>query len=46
VGRGVCEQTERRQAIGDDLPLTVVLIAIILYSMFKSFKWAGLILVN
>jgi cobalt-zinc-cadmium resistance protein CzcA len=28
------------------VPLTVVLIAIILYSMFKSFKWAGLILVN
>jgi cobalt-zinc-cadmium resistance protein CzcA len=28
------------------VPLTVVLIAIILYSMFKSFKWAGLILIN
>jgi cobalt-zinc-cadmium resistance protein CzcA len=28
------------------VPLTIVLIAVILYSMFKSFKWAGLILVN
>jgi cobalt-zinc-cadmium resistance protein CzcA len=28
------------------VPLTVVLIAIILFTMFKSFKWAGLILVN
>ncbi len=28
------------------VPLTVVLIAIILYMMFKSFKWAGLILIN
>ncbi len=28
------------------VPLTIVLIAIILYTMFKSFKWAGLILVN
>ena len=28
------------------VPLTVVLIAVILYTMFKSFKWAGLIMVN
>jgi cobalt-zinc-cadmium resistance protein CzcA len=28
------------------VPLTVLLIAIILYTMFKSFKWAGLIMVN
>ena len=28
------------------VPLTVLLIGVILYSMFKSFKWAGLILVN
>jgi heavy metal efflux system protein len=28
------------------VPLTVVLIAVILYAMFKSFKWAGLIMVN
>jgi heavy metal efflux system protein len=28
------------------VPLTVVLIAMILFTMFKSFKWAGLILVN
>jgi cobalt-zinc-cadmium resistance protein CzcA len=28
------------------VPLTILLIAIILYMMFKSFKWAGLILVN
>jgi cobalt-zinc-cadmium resistance protein CzcA len=28
------------------VPLTVLLIAIILYTMFKSFKWAGLILIN
>jgi cobalt-zinc-cadmium resistance protein CzcA len=28
------------------VPMTVLLIAIILYTMFKSFKWAGLILVN
>ena len=28
------------------VPLTVALIAMILFTMFKSFKWAGLILVN
>ncbi|MBV8732042.1 MAG: efflux RND transporter permease subunit, partial [Acidobacteriia bacterium] len=28
------------------IPLTVVLIFFILYTMFRSFKWAGLILVN
>jgi cobalt-zinc-cadmium resistance protein CzcA len=28
------------------VPLTIFLIAIILYMMFKSFKWAGLILIN
>ena len=28
------------------VPLTVVLIGVILYSMFKSFKWASLIMVN
>jgi cobalt-zinc-cadmium resistance protein CzcA len=28
------------------VPMTVVLIGVILYSMFKSFKWAALILVN
>ena len=28
------------------VPLTVVLIAIILFTMFKSLKWAGLILIN
>jgi cobalt-zinc-cadmium resistance protein CzcA len=28
------------------VPLTVILIAVILFTMFKSFKWAGLILVN
>jgi cobalt-zinc-cadmium resistance protein CzcA len=28
------------------VPLTVLLIAVILYTMFASFKWAGLILVN
>jgi cobalt-zinc-cadmium resistance protein CzcA len=28
------------------VPLTVLLIAVILYTMFKSFKWAGLIMVN
>ncbi len=28
------------------VPLTVLLISIILYSMFRSFKWAALILVN
>jgi cobalt-zinc-cadmium resistance protein CzcA len=28
------------------VPLTILLIAIILYTMFKSFKWAALILVN
>jgi cobalt-zinc-cadmium resistance protein CzcA len=28
------------------VPLTVVLIAMILFTMFKSYKWAGLILVN
>jgi heavy metal efflux system protein len=28
------------------VPMTVVLIGVILYSMFKSFKWAALIMVN
>src|SRR5271169_1911498 len=28
------------------LPITILLIFIILYTMFKSFKWAGLIMVN
>ena len=28
------------------VPLTILLIFIILYTMFRSFKWAGLILVN
>jgi cobalt-zinc-cadmium resistance protein CzcA len=38
------QRADKRLAI--IVPLTVVLIAIILYTMFKSFKWAGLILVN
>ncbi|MGO9940332.1 MAG: efflux RND transporter permease subunit [Terracidiphilus sp.] len=38
------QRADRRLAI--IVPLTVVLIAIILFTMFKSFKWAGLILVN
>ncbi len=28
------------------VPLTIVLIAVILFTMFKSLKWAGLILIN
>jgi heavy metal efflux system protein len=28
------------------LPITILIIFIILYTMFKSFKWAGLIMVN
>jgi cobalt-zinc-cadmium resistance protein CzcA len=28
------------------LPITILIIFVILYTMFKSFKWAGLILVN
>jgi cobalt-zinc-cadmium resistance protein CzcA len=38
------QRADRRLAM--IVPLTVILIAIILYTMFKSFKWAGLILVN
>ena len=38
------QRADRRLAI--IVPLTVVLIAVILYTMFKSFKWAALILVN
>jgi cobalt-zinc-cadmium resistance protein CzcA len=38
------QRADKRLAI--IVPLTVVLIAIILYMMFKSFKWAGLILIN
>jgi cobalt-zinc-cadmium resistance protein CzcA len=38
------QRADRRLAM--IVPMTVVLIAVILYSMFKSFKWAGLILVN
>src|SRR6202020_3580762 len=28
------------------LPITILIIFILLYTMFKSFKWAGLIMVN
>jgi len=38
------QRADRRLAL--IVPLTVLLIAIILYTMFKSFKWAGLIMVN
>jgi cobalt-zinc-cadmium resistance protein CzcA len=38
------QRADRRLAM--IVPLTVVLIAGILFTMFKSFKWAGLILVN
>lgn len=38
------QRADRRLAL--IVPLTVVLIAMILFTMFKSFKWAGLILVN
>ena len=38
------QRADRRLAM--IVPLTVVLIAVILFTMFKSFKWAGLILVN
>jgi cobalt-zinc-cadmium resistance protein CzcA len=38
------QRADKRLAI--IVPLTVVLIAIILYMMFKSFKWAALILIN
>jgi heavy metal efflux system protein len=41
-------QSEKRAAARLQLivPLTILLIFIILYSMFRSFKWASLILVN
>jgi heavy metal efflux system protein len=38
------QRADRRLAM--IVPLTVLLIAVILYTMFNSFKWAGLILVN
>ena len=38
------QRADRRLAM--IVPLTVILIAVILYAMFKSFKWAGLIMVN
>jgi heavy metal efflux system protein len=38
------QRADKRLAI--IVPLTILLIFIILYMMFKSFKWAGLILVN
>jgi len=38
------QRADRRLAI--IVPLTIVLIAIILFTMFKSLKWAGLILIN
>ena len=38
------QRADRRLAL--IVPLTVALIAMILFTMFKSFKWAGLILVN
>jgi cobalt-zinc-cadmium resistance protein CzcA len=38
------QRADKRLAI--IVPFTVLLIAIILYMMFKSFKWAGLILIN
>ncbi len=44
---GEYESQQRAQArLFLIVPMTVLLIAIILYTMFKSFKWAGLILVN
>ncbi len=38
------QRADRRSAM--IVPLTVLLIAVILYTMSKSFKWAGLIMVN
>jgi heavy metal efflux system protein len=38
------QRADKRLAI--IVPLTILLIFIILYTMFKSFKWAGLILIN
>ena len=38
------QRADKRLAI--IVPITVLLIAIILFLMFKSFKWAGLILIN
>ncbi len=44
---GEYESQKRAQArLAIIVPLTVLLIAIILYTMFRSLKWAGLILVN
>jgi cobalt-zinc-cadmium resistance protein CzcA len=44
---GEYESAQRARArLSIIVPLTVVLIFIILYTMFRSFKWAALILVN
>ena len=44
---GEYESEKRAEArLGIVVPLTIFLIFIILYSMFRSFKWATLILVN
>jgi cobalt-zinc-cadmium resistance protein CzcA len=47
VWAGEYESKQRADArLAIIVPLTILLIAIILYMMFKSFKWAGLILIN
>jgi cobalt-zinc-cadmium resistance protein CzcA len=47
VWAGEYESKQRADArLALIVPLTILLIAIILYMMFKSFKWAGLILIN
>jgi cobalt-zinc-cadmium resistance protein CzcA len=44
---GEYESQKRAQArLAIIVPLTVLVIAIILYTMFRSLKWAGLIMVN
>ncbi len=44
---GEYESQQRAQKrLGIIIPITMLLIFLILYSMFKSMKWAGLILIN
>ncbi len=44
---GEYESAQRASArLAIIVPLTIMLISMILYAMFRSFKWAGLILIN
>ena len=46
VGGRVCESQKRSSAAAMIVPLTLLVIFLILYTMFGSLKWAALILMN